>query len=98
MAGAASAAGSGSEATSGVLRVNISNSDVQYLDPQLDYEFYGWTLLFATCVNLMSYPDKGGAAGGRLAEVARGFPTVSKNGKTYTFRIRKGFRFNTGQR
>ena len=98
IAGAASAGGNGSEATSGVLRVNISESDVQYLDPQLDYEFFGWTLLFATCANLMSYPDKGGAAGGRLVpEVARGFPTVSKNGKTYTFRIRKGFRFNTGQ-
>ena len=59
--GAASAGGQGSMAQAGVLRVNISESDVQYLDPQLDYEFYGWTLLFATCVNLMSYPDKGGS-------------------------------------
>ena len=46
----------------------------------------------------MRYPDKGGSAGSRLVpEVARGFPTVSKDGKTYTFRIRKGFRFNTGE-
>ena len=32
-----------------------------------------------------------------MPEGAQGFPTVSKDGKTYTFRIRKGFRFNTGQ-
>jgi peptide/nickel transport system substrate-binding protein len=97
VSGAALAGSSGTQANR-VLRVNISNSDVQYLDPQLDYEFYGWTLLFATCANLMSYPDKGGSAGSRLVpEVSQGFPRVSKDGKTYTFTIRKGFRFNTGQ-
>jgi peptide/nickel transport system substrate-binding protein len=94
--GAALAGDSGTRAA-GVLRVNISNSDVQYLDPQLDYEFYGWTLLFATCANLMTYPDKGGTAGTRLVpEVSHGFPRISKDGRTYTFTIRKGFRFNTG--
>lgn len=96
-AGAALAGSRGAGADGGTLRVNISESDVQYLDPQLDYEFYGWSLLFATCARLMSYPDKSGPAGSRLVpEVAAGFPVVSKDGRTYTFRIRKGFRFNTG--
>ena len=98
VAGAAFGGVRGTAASGGTLRVNISNSDVQYLDPALDYEFYGWTFLFATCVNLVTYPDKGGAAGARLVpEVSQGFPNVSKDGRTYTFRIRKGFRFNTGE-
>jgi peptide/nickel transport system substrate-binding protein len=46
---------------------------------------------------LVNLPSKGGAAGLRLVpEAAAAFPTVSKNGKTYVFHIRKGLKFNTG--
>ena len=90
----------GGAATAGaarVLRVNISNSDVQSLDPAIDYEFYGWTVGFATCAKLLNYPDRPGAAGAQLVpEVAQGFPTVSPDGRTYTFRIRTNYRFSDG--
>src|SRR3954447_16836138 len=83
--------------TGGTLRVNISNSDVQSLDPAIDYEFYGWTVEFATCAKLLNYPDRPAPAGSQLVpEVAQGFPTVSRDGKTYTFRIRTTYRFSDG--
>jgi DNA-binding SARP family transcriptional activator/ABC-type oligopeptide transport system substrate-binding subunit/streptogramin lyase len=49
----------------------------------------------ATCAKLYDYPDVEGAAGRRVVtEVAAGFPTVSDGGRTYTIRIRDGFRFS----
>ncbi|MGL6278309.1 MAG: hypothetical protein ACRC50_01980, partial [Gaiella sp.] len=84
--------------TGGTLRVNMSETDVQYLDPALDYDFYGWTVLSATCVRLLSYPDEGGPAGARLVpEGAKAFPRISNGGRTFTFVVRKGYRFNTGE-
>jgi YVTN family beta-propeller protein len=50
---------------------------------------------YATCANLLNYPDKPAPAGSRLQpEVAQAMPTVSADGKTYTFKIRNGFRFS----
>ena len=45
----------------------------------------------------MGYPDKPPPDGLRLrAELAEGEPVVSRDGKTYTFTVRKGARFSTG--
>jgi peptide/nickel transport system substrate-binding protein len=44
---------------------------------------------------LLNYPDEPGAAGLRLApDAARALPTVSKDGRSYTFTIRPGMRFS----
>ena len=52
-------------------------------------------LLYATCAQLINYPDKAGPAGSQLtAEVAQSLPTRSADGRTYTFKIRPGFRFS----
>src|SRR5215210_5969417 len=54
-------------------------------------------LLEATCARLMTYPDKPPPRGYRLVpEVASGFPRVSRDGKTYTFTLRRSFRFSNG--
>ena len=59
----------------GTLRVNVSNTDIEFLDPALDYEFLGWQIEQATCAKLLNYPDKAGAAGSRLKpEVADRLP------------------------
>jgi len=51
--------------------------------------------MYATCANLLRYPDLAGAAGARpQPEIAAAMPTVSNGGRTYTFRIRDGFRFS----
>jgi YVTN family beta-propeller protein len=52
-------------------------------------------LEYATCAKLMNYPDKPGPEGSRLRpEVAKTPPTISPDGKTYTFMIRSGYRFS----
>jgi YVTN family beta-propeller protein len=50
---------------------------------------------YATCAMLVNYPDKAGPAGSRLVpEVSETLPARSPDGKTYTFAIRRGFRFS----
>ncbi len=52
-------------------------------------------LQYATCAPLLGYPDAPAPGGWRLApEVAAAWPGVSRDGRTYTFRIRPGFRFS----
>ena len=85
--------------TGGTLRVNVSDTDVQSIDPAIDYESIGWALEYATCLKLVNYPDQGGRAGTELVpEAATALPAISDGGKTYRFTIRPGFRFNTGEK
>ena len=56
-----------------------------------------WQRMFhyATCARLLNYPDQEGDAGRTLVpDVAKALPEVSDGGRTYTFAIRKGFRFS----
>src|SRR6188472_1959521 len=101
---AASMAGSSPSSTSksgsseakrgGTLRINLSETDFEFLDPALAYDSAGWQVLFATNMTLLNYPDKPGAAGARLTpDGAAAFPVVSKDGKTYTFTVKSGLKF-----
>ena len=57
--------------------------------------FSGWEILYATCAKLFNYPDRVGLAGTRIEpEVAKAIPVPTDGGKTYTFTIRRGFRFS----
>jgi peptide/nickel transport system substrate-binding protein len=79
----------------GVAHFN-SLSDIDYSDPALDYLSSGWNLEYSTCVKLINYPDHGGSIGSQpQAEAAQALPTVSKDGKTYTFVVPPGkFKFS----
>ena len=81
------------------MRISLSPAaGLDYVDPALSFTQPGWALLDATCARLMTYPDKAPPEGFRLVpEVAAGYPRVSDNGKTYTFTIRRGFRFSNGE-
>src|SRR5919109_5535563 len=79
----------------GIFRVSAPEADS--FDPALAYSLGAWSILDTTCAKLMTYPDKPPPEGFRVVpEVAADFPTISRNGKTYTFRIRSGFRFSDG--
>ena len=78
---ATNASGSGHAVQGGTLRINISKSDVTTLDPQIDYEFLGGAVLWATCVKLVYYPDKPAPLGSQLRpEAAAGLPRISADG------------------
>jgi peptide/nickel transport system substrate-binding protein len=87
------------QAKSGGNLVVTSTAAFDTLDPQLAYVSNDWGALYNTQLLLVNLPSKGGAAGLRLIpQAAKSFPTISKGGKVYTFHIRKGLRFNNGQK
>jgi len=86
------------KATAGGTIVTELSTDVDYTDPQLTYYQPMWELEYATACKLMNYPDAEAPQGGQIQpEVAAGLPVISKDGKTYTFTIKPGYKFNTGE-
>jgi peptide/nickel transport system substrate-binding protein len=82
----------------GTMNVNASGTDVDYIDPALAYGTLSWQILDSVCAKLMYYPDKPDPVGSKLApDAAVGFPSVSKDGKTYVFTIKSGIKSNTGE-
>jgi ABC-type oligopeptide transport system substrate-binding subunit len=73
------------------------NGNVE-LDPLFLYQDENWGLAYATGAMLFSYPDSPPPRGSRLIpEVAAGFPQVSRDGRTYTIRLKRTYRFNNGK-
>jgi YVTN family beta-propeller protein len=73
-------------ARGGVARVVLAD-DPGPADPALDTDYQR---VIATCGSLYTV----GEDGGLRPELARGAPRVSANGRTYSFRVRPGFRFS----
>jgi YVTN family beta-propeller protein len=68
--------------------------DFSSLDPALA-QVPSTMVMYATCANLVTYPDKPAPAGSQIVpEVAEAVPTPTDGGRTYTFTIRSGFRFS----
>ncbi len=55
-----------------------------------------WAVADATCASLLRYPTTRppSVRFDLVPEVATGYPSLSRDGRTYTFTIRKGFRFS----
>src|SRR5947208_8765165 len=84
-------AGAASQRRGGVFEVGTTGASVQ-IDPQLAYVTTAWWLEYATAAKLYNYPERGGLL---RPEVASRFK-VSNGGRTYTFFVRKGFKFSDG--
>ena len=64
-------------------------------DPPTNWSAPVRQMLNLTCVHLLNYPDEPGSDGLTLQpELATGPPTISADGRTYTFTIRPGFKFS----
>jgi peptide/nickel transport system substrate-binding protein len=71
---------------------------LDHIDPALSFTAPGWAIIDTFCARLVTYPDKPPPAGFRIVpEVAAAMPTHSRDFRTWTFRLRKGFRFNNGK-
>jgi peptide/nickel transport system substrate-binding protein len=94
----AGAADRGAIANGGTFRIVFAPPEpLDHIDPAISNTQAGWALLDLACARLMTYPDKAPPAALRaVPEVAAAPPTVSRDGRTYTFAVRSGFRFSDG--
>ena len=77
-----------------ILNVDQATS-LDYVDPALAFFLPSWQAEQATCARLVNYGDEPGLQGKRLRpEVAEAMPTVSADGRTYTFQLRDSFHFS----
>src|SRR5262249_40183817 len=95
LGGPAAAAQRATAPRGGTLRV-ITPIVFPSLDPALTkpaVRFY-W---YATCATLMAFRDEPAPPGVRIRpEAAAGSPKISHAGRTYVFRVRRGWRFSDG--
>jgi peptide/nickel transport system substrate-binding protein len=83
----------------GTMNLNMGATDVDFSDPALAYGVQSWEIEYATGAMLLSYADKPKPEGSKLIpEVAQALPTVSKDGKTYTFKLKNTYRLSNGQK
>ena len=101
MVAAYGAAGTKHQATAtkpiGTLRAVIDTID--YLDPQQAYTGQAWWAMWNVYETLLTYQHTTGAAGYKLVPgLAQSLPTISKNGKVYHFKLRKGLKYSNGKK
>ncbi len=71
---------------------------IDYMDPAQAYTGQAWSLMYHVYETLVTYPHLPGKAGGRIVpDLAQSMPKISKNGRTYSFVLRKGLRYSNGK-
>jgi peptide/nickel transport system substrate-binding protein len=80
----------------GTLRVELPGRDIDDIDPSLANGDVTWHTEYSTALKLFNYPDAPAPKGSRLVPEGASAFNVSRDGRTYTFTIRRGFRFSDG--
>jgi len=94
---AASGGGAALRQTGSTFRAAAVTGWFGAIDPALTGSPVDATVLQPACGSLLAYPVKGLPAGGNLGpELAESEPSISRNRRAYTFRIRKDARFSNG--
>jgi peptide/nickel transport system substrate-binding protein len=89
---------SASEHRGGTLNVSSDVAFPTSLDPAIVYDTEGWRILSMTNDGLLAYKKVGGPDGATLVpDLASALPTVSADGLTYRFPLRRGIRYSTGE-
>jgi len=69
-----------------------------FTDPAMSYTVAGWQVIWQTHTPLLTYVRAEGPAGTQLVPgLAEAMPTISPDGRTYTFRLRAGLRYSNGR-
>ncbi|PZQ97231.1 MAG: peptide ABC transporter substrate-binding protein [Cereibacter sphaeroides] len=81
----------------GTMRL-VSVSSEGTLDPQINYTARYWQLYSFLYDGLMSFRKAGGEGSlDVVPDLAAEMPTISNDGKTYTFKLRPGIKFSNGK-
>jgi ABC-type oligopeptide transport system substrate-binding subunit len=81
--------------TGKVIRLFSQQGALNGLEAALNTSPAALQIDYATCAKLLNYPDAAGRAGLRLRpEIAAAMPSVSADRRTYTFAVRRGYRFS----
>jgi peptide/nickel transport system substrate-binding protein len=92
--GADSGGGSGGKPVRGGVLLAAIPDNPDHLDPALSYTNEGWETLEATNNGLLTFKKAAGGAGDEIVpDIAKAMPTVSADGRTYTFQLRSGVMF-----
>lgn len=86
-----------SEHRGGTMRL-VARSAAGSVDPHINYTLQYWQIYQGLYDGLMAFKKAAGADGfTKVPDLAEGMPEVTNDGKTYTFKIRKGIMFSNGQ-
>ena len=81
----------------GTMRL-VARSAAGSVDPHINYTLQYWQIYQGLYDGLLAFKKAAGAEGfEKVPDIAEAMPEVSDDGKTYTFKIRKGILFSNGQ-
>ena len=81
----------------GTMRL-VARSAAGTVDPHINYTLQYWQIYQSLYDGLLAFKKAPGAEGfEKVPDIAEAMPEVSNDGKTYTFKIRKGIMFSNGQ-